>query len=142
MMNFKQISLITLAIASLSTASVFACNDEGKHKDPQQMMQRMQERQAKLHDKLKITPAQEAAWQTFTQATKPDMPPAPIDRQAMDKLSAPEKMEKHLAMQKHHQAMMEKRLAAIKALYPQLTPEQQKIMDEHMGHMNKQHHKH
>jgi protein CpxP len=52
------------------------------------------------------------------------------DRAEWEKLSAPERMEKQLALMKEREARMADRLAATKAFYAQLTPEQQKIFNE------------
>lgn len=103
----------------------------------EKMKARMDKHKAELHDKLKLSAAQEPAWKTFTEAMMPEaMPPRP-DRAAMDKMSAPERMEKMLAMSKEHEGKMETRLAALKTFYAVLTPEQKKILDAshaRMGH--------
>lgn len=78
----------------------------------------------KMHDTLKIQPAQEAAWKDFVASMKPMNPPKPSADDA--KLSAPDRMEKGMKM---NQEQMQQRLDALKTFYKQLTPEQQKIMD-------------
>ncbi len=85
-------------------------------------------RQAKLHDALKITPAQEAAWSTFIGATA-HTPPAPGERATWAGLTAPARMEKMIAMAKEHVTTMEAHLAALNTFYAVLTPEQQKTFD-------------
>ena len=84
---------------------------------------------AALHDKLKLSAAQEPAWKTFTDAIAPGAIPAHPDRAAIEKLTAPERMEKMLALSKERQVKMESRLAALKTFYAVLTPEQKKIVD-------------
>ena len=84
---------------------------------------------AELHDKLKLNAAQEPAWKTFTDAINPGAMPAHPDRAAMEKMTAPERMEKMLALSKERLAKMESRLAALKTFYAVLTPEQKKIVD-------------
>lgn len=84
---------------------------------------------ADLHDKLKLSAAQEPAWKTFTDAITPGAMPAHPDRAAMEKMTAPERMEKMLALSKERQVKMESRLAALKTFYAVLTPEQKKIVD-------------
>lgn len=90
--------------------------------------------QAKLHDALKLTAAQEPAWATFVAATTPQMPAARPDRAALAQLSAPERMEKRLELHKQMLAQHETRLAALKTFYAVLTPEQRKTFDEQAEH--------
>jgi Spy/CpxP family protein refolding chaperone len=84
---------------------------------------------AELHDKLKLSATQEPAWKTFTDAITPGALPAHPDRAAMEKMTAPERMEKMLALSKERQVKMESHLAALKTFYAVLTPEQKKIVD-------------
>ncbi|CAN5866266.1 hypothetical protein BH11PSE12_BH11PSE12_06490 [soil metagenome] len=95
-----------------------------------------------LHAKLKLTAAQEPAWKSFTDATAVSTMPTPPDRQAMEKLTTPERMEKMLERSKEHQSTMQNHLAALKTFYAALTPEQQKMFDEShrgMGRKGMQH---
>ncbi|HEU4851236.1 MAG TPA: Spy/CpxP family protein refolding chaperone [Telluria sp.] len=105
--------------------------------------ERMAQRQAKLHDALKLTSAQEGAWRDFIAATRPEPRERPrMDREAFKSMSAPQRMEMRISMQKQRIAQMEKRLAATKTFYSQLTAEQQKTFDEasRMGrHHGKRH---
>ncbi len=96
-------------------------------------MEKMHEEQlATLHDKLKLTSKQEAAWKKFA-ATPPMMDkttrPDPAE---MAKLNAPQRMEKGLEHMRAMEARMTEHLAALKEFYAVLTPEQQKIFDDHM----------
>jgi periplasmic protein CpxP/Spy len=102
---------------------------EGRHA---KMAERMAEHMTKLHDKLKLTAAQEPAWATFSKAvTPPAMTPGDrAERDAMAKLPAPERAEKMLAKMKEHVARMESHLGALKTFYAVLTPEQKKVFDE------------
>jgi len=106
--------------------------------DPVKMQERMDQHAKHLHDALKITPAQEGAWQAYTSALKANMPQrGQFDRAAMKDMPAPQRMEKHIEMAKAHIARMENNLAATKTFYATLTPEQQKVFDEkasHFGH--------
>ena len=90
----------------------------------------MAKRQAALHDKLKLTAAQEPAWNAFIAASAPKLPAARPDRAALAQLSAPERAEKRHELHKQMLAHQETRLAALKTFYAQLTPEQQKTFDE------------
>lgn len=94
--------------------------------------ERMAKYQARLHDKLKLTAAQEPAWATFTAANAPVKPMGDWNakREAMAKLSAPERMEQWIAMSKERIASQESRLASLKAFYAVLTPEQKKVFDD------------
>lgn len=105
----------------------------------EKMKERMARHQAQLHDKLKLTAAQEPAWKAFIGSMTPSSMPPREDRKALAKLSTPERMEKHLQMMKEHQARMEARLADLKTFYAVLTPEQQKVFDEAHRHMRGHH---
>lgn len=87
-------------------------------------------RQARLHDALKLTPAQEPAWATFTAAMHPGARPAPGMHPDWKSLPAPQRMEMAIERSKQRSAMMETRLAALKTFYAVLTPEQQKLFDQ------------
>jgi Spy/CpxP family protein refolding chaperone len=93
--------------------------------------ERMAKRQAKLHDLLKLSPAQEPAWTAFAASARPQAERVRGEREAGAKLSAPARMEKRIAMQKQSIVAMESRLAALNTFYAQLTPEQKKLFDEH-----------
>jgi periplasmic protein CpxP/Spy len=104
--------------------------------------ERMAKRQAELKAKLKITPAQEGAWTTFTAAMKPPANMAggmmgmrhdPKVKAEMDKLTTPERIDKMRAMRAERMttmnAEMDKRGAATKAFYAVLSPEQKAVFD-------------
>lgn len=90
----------------------------------------MKQHQQRLHDALKLTPQQEASWTKFQEshpfANNGNRP----DRADMAKLTAPERAEKMLELQKQHQDAMGKHVVAMKDFYAQLTPEQKKTFDE------------
>ena len=109
--------------------------------DPAKMQAWMAKRQAELKGKLKITPAQEGAWTSFTAAMQPPaaMRPRPTTEQRaeFDKLSTPERIDKMRAMRTQRMAdmnaAMDKRGEATKTFYATLSTEQQKTFDaEHM----------
>src|SRR3989344_476109 len=62
--------------------------------------------------------------------------PASLDRQNMDKLTPPERIDRMRAMRAQHAAEADRRGEATKAFYAALTPEQQKTFDAqaHHGH--------
>jgi hypothetical protein len=96
-----------------------------------------QEQRAKqlseLKEKLKLTPGQEAAWNTFAGASQPGMHQMGADRQAMRgefaKLKTPQRLDKMLAMSELRRAKMVEHSQATKAFYAQLSPEQQTVFD-------------
>jgi Spy/CpxP family protein refolding chaperone len=91
------------------------------------------ERQAKLRDALKLTPAQQPAWDAFvasmTPAHKADRAARP-DRAQLATLSAPQRLQMRIERQKQRTARMEARLSALNSFYSVLTPEQRKVFDE------------
>ena len=122
----------------------------GQH-DPAKMQQHVAQRQAALKDKLKITAAQEPAWNAFLAAMKP--PAASMqERRAgyaeLQKLPTPERIDKMRALRTQHMTDMMKRMdqrgEATKVLYAALSPEQQKTFDVEAsqrgpGHAERQH---
>jgi len=87
-------------------------------------------RVAKLHDDLKITPAQENAWNAFVASMKPQAHGQRPDRAAQAGLTAPQRLAQHIERQKQRTAMMEQRLGAVNSFYAVLTPEQKKTFDD------------
>lgn len=107
----------------------------GHGRDSEQMKARMEKRATELHDKLKLNASQESAWRSYlAKMTPPDMRPYP-DRAELEKLPAPERMERMHALMKERmkerETHMASRVAATKEFYDVLTPEQRKIFDEH-----------
>lgn len=104
--------------------------------DPAKMQARMEKRQAVLKASLKLTPAQEGAWTTFTAALKPPADfivkqrPDPVE---IAKLTTPERIDKMKVLRTQHMnemnAFADKRGEATKVFYAALTPEQQKVFD-------------
>ncbi|MFZ6688918.1 Spy/CpxP family protein refolding chaperone [Undibacterium sp. SXout11W] len=125
-----------------SSASMGSANPEAMRgysaENAEKMKEHLAKHQAEMHDRLKITSAQEPAWKTFSQAMAPaNMPPRPQESD-VEKLNTPERMALSLARMKQHEATMQTRLNAVKTLYAVLTPEQQKIFDEGHNRMRKE----
>ncbi len=105
---------------------------------PGQMSDRQIERMEKirtkhqtaLHEKLKLTAKQEPAWKKFTASQPVPNEAARPDPAEMQKLNAPQRMEKGLEHMRMMEKTMTEHLAAVKEFYAVLTPEQQKIFDE------------
>jgi Spy/CpxP family protein refolding chaperone len=90
-----------------------------------------EKRQAALHKKLNLSAEQETAWKAYTekmQAISQSVSGRPEPGE-MRLLSTPERLEKMQSMMKEHEKYMEGRIAAIKAFYDVLTPEQRKVFD-------------
>lgn len=112
--------------------------------DPARMQAWMDKRQAELKAQLKLTPAQEGAWTSYTAAMKPpaDLAARRAEHAELLKLPTPERIDKMKALRNQHMgemtAAMDKRGEATKAFYATLTPEQQKTFDaqamRHRGH--------
>lgn len=103
---------------------------EGQDK-PSRMQERRAQHLAALKDKLKLAPAQEAAWSAFAAAMQPGVLKAGAERQPLvaENLSAPERMDRMLSRAEARHAVLAERAKAVKAFYGQLTPEQQKVFD-------------
>ncbi|MDM0021563.1 Spy/CpxP family protein refolding chaperone [Variovorax saccharolyticus] len=91
------------------------------------------QRLAALKEKLKLTPAQESAWSSFTTAQQPPARPDAAQREArraeFAKLTTPQRLDRMQARQAERSAMFAKRADATRSFYAALTPEQQKTFD-------------
>ena len=152
MTTFRKRLLIGVMAAGLGAASfaVYAerpgCGPMGagpaafgeRGRSPEKMAAYHEKRQSELHDKLKLNANQEGAWNAYTARTKPAEMPNRPDRAEMEKLPAPERMEKMFGFMQENEKRMADRIAATKEFYAVLTPEQKKIFDEEfqpgMGH--------
>lgn len=110
----------------------------GQHATPEQRQAKMDDmyakRQARLHDKLKITAQQESAWAAYQAAVKPTAPAGPRPaRGEFAKLSSPERLSKMIEMTKLREGRMQQHLTALTAFYGQLTPEQKAEFDKRGG---------
>jgi len=144
MASFRKRLAITLTAATLGTATFAAYAERpgcgpmgaghaafGEHgKSPERMKAHFEKRQAEMHDKLKLNANQEAAWNAYIAKIRPSAPAARPDRAQIEKMSAPERMEKMLAFMQEGEKRMAERVAATKEFYAVLTPEQQKIFNE------------
>ena len=125
------------------------------HRDPARMQEDMTKRLADIKAKLKITPAQEAAWATFTDTLKPKpRQPMTANRAELRKLPTPERLDKMRALHTERMAEMTARMdqhaQATKTFYAVLGADQKKVFDEQfdralqshgshrMGHMDGQ----
>lgn len=84
---------------------------------------------------LQLRPEQEPAFQAFLAATKPDIHRMEMKHDADGKppehkmLTTPERLDLQAKRMAEHQAAFQKRAAATRAFYGQLSPSQQKVFD-------------
>lgn len=100
-----------------------------QHMDPAQMAERHAQR---MRDALQLRPDQEPALKALIAAMQPPaggMAAMRGQRQAMAKLTTPERLDRMQAMMAQHEARFRQRADAIKRFYAQLTPAQQKAFD-------------
>lgn len=113
-------------------ANADECHRAGFNKE--KFMQHMQQREAGLHEQLKLSAAQEPAWKAFTDKVKPAAGERP-QHEELAGLKAPERMERMAEHMQQREARMTVRVAAVKEFYAVLTSEQQKVFDENfMAH--------
>jgi len=136
----KSVKMILAGAAIIAlSASAYARDSEGcgygEHGMDSAKIEKMHEHHlAKLHDKLKLTAQQETAWKKFAAASTVPNKDARPDPAEMDKLSAPQRLEKGLEHIRTMETKLGEHLAALKEFYAVLTPEQQKIFDEQTSH--------
>jgi protein CpxP len=138
-MNHFRKSLV-IAVASLGLGSAaLAASDAGTAPAPGSShwgafghgatsAERVAKRQAALHDKLSLSPTQEAAWKAYTdklQATAPARP----EGASFATMTAPERADRMVAFLQAAQQRAAVRAQAVKEFYVVLSPEQQKIFD-------------
>jgi Spy/CpxP family protein refolding chaperone len=139
MNTFRKSIVIAVASLGLGGAALAASDPgpastgEGSHwgvfgSHGAKSAEHMAKRQAALHDKLSLSPTQEAAWKTFTdklQAAAPVRPKgAPVAT-----MTAPERADRMAAFLQTAQQQAATRAQAVKEFYAVLSPEQQKIFD-------------
>ncbi len=86
---------------------------------------------------LKITPAQEPAWQNFSSTMREAVQARTAWRDSMRASKAAEgevtltqRIDRRLAMLEQRSAQLRQMAGAVKTLYAELTPEQQRVADE------------
>ena len=128
------------AVAAVVTAYAQPMMGEmGVHHDEGRVHERMAKQwdkhQTELKTKLHLAPSQEPAWNAFVEGMK--IPAKPLvrgmDREAMAKLSTPERIEKMNAVHEANLAAMQthvkQRTEDTRTFYNQLSVEQQKVFD-------------
>lgn len=115
---------------------------ERQRMTPEQRQARMAQRAEAFKQKLQITPAQESAWTNFQasmQAGKGEPRQPRMNRQEMQNLTAPERVDRMRAMHQERAAEMDRRGEAVKTFYAALSPEQQKVFDQESARMMQRH---
>jgi protein CpxP len=84
-----------------------------------------------LRDVLQLTPAQEPALKAFLDGVKPGPRPTPEERPAPRSapMTTPERLDRQAEMMVRHKAAFDRRAAATRTFYAQLTPSQRKAFD-------------
>ncbi|MDB5906111.1 MAG: hypothetical protein JWP34_225 [Massilia sp.] len=142
MKTLQKNALIALAVLGMSSAAVTVqaqtAAPEGRrgHAGQEQRQangaEEFAKHQAKLHDALQLSAAQEPAWATYQAAIKPNEMQKHGPRPDWAGLSAPVRMEKMVARAKQHLVALESRVAALNSFYAVLTPPQKKVFDENI----------
>jgi len=142
---FRKIIVIAVASLGLGTAALAAsehgagstgggCHWSASGSHGAKSAEDMAKRQAALHDKLGLSPTQEAAWKTFTDKLHAGAPVGPKTEPAAT-MTAPERAERRAAALQAVQQSAVVRAQAVKEFYAVLSSEQQKIFDgEFQGH--------
>ncbi len=134
-----------IAGASLGVQAQTTAPLEGRHAHAMSKEQREAKRaemraarQAKLAESLKLTPAQQPVWQAFVASMTPpqkgERAGQRLNKEQRTALTAPQRLERRIALQKERTARMEARLSALNSLYAALAPEQRKVFDEQQQH--------
>ena len=92
--------------------------------------QMVEEKMHQLHERLKLNPQQEKSWLMFSEQVKNEDHHKEWDRQKIDSLSTPERLDLMMSHMKKRQERMESHIKAVKTFYAQLTAEQKKSFDE------------
>lgn len=123
------------APAPAASGSSMQRHDRGLQ-DMARWQQRHERHLADLKQSLQLTPAQAPAWDAFAAAMKPPAtPPQRPDRDALARMTTPERLDQMRALHQQRLAEMDRRAEATKAFYAQLSPEQKKRLDQHTDRM-------
>lgn len=139
--SFKSTLLAASLAASALTALAQAGPGPGINQPDAERRARLQERGTQhmaqratdLKAKLKLSPEQEAAWNTYIAAMKPPARPPLPNRADIDKLSTPERLDKMRELRQQREAEFDQRDAATRTFYATLSPEQKKTFDDNTG---------
>ena len=129
LMAMITIVVAMFAVIILAPVPAYA---ESIHKDWDKTKQNtvFDKRIKELHDKLKLSSAQEPAWSEFVEKSKPEEELYKFDTSKLPNLPAPELLDRMLSLMKAKQQDMESRAEIVKSFYNTLSAQQQTIFDE------------
>lgn len=142
-MMYKSITMLAAALALLGAGAAFAApgpGGAGWHKRDHAPF-------AMLKAQLKLTPAQEPAWNQVMAAMQ-SLHPKRGEKRAMKKpaaaMTAPELFDKLAAFAEQRARGAQALAQAVKTLYGELTPVQRAVLDTHLADMRlaRRHHRH
>lgn len=139
MTTIRKQLLISLAVLGLAGTTLGARAADPATGQPGQWEARAASHRQQLHDALHLTPAQETAWNNYLAATPRHDAGQRPQRGEWQAMSAPERLERQIAMARRHADAMQARLAALQPFYASLTPEQKKVFDAQSGHHGRHH---
>jgi hypothetical protein len=138
MNSFRPLALATVAALCLAAPAALAQNpydaDQGGYQggyhgdDDQPRAPSLDD----LHDALRLTADQDAAWRAFAAASAPDTEQQARERaaqQMMPTLHAPQRVDLSISAMEADLDTLRRRGAALKAFYATLTPAQQQTFD-------------
>lgn len=115
--------------------------EQGMEQTREQRMERWQQRRAErmaaFKTQLQLTSAQEQAWTDFTATMQPGQRHARLDREGMENLTTPERIDRMRAVRIQRAAEADQRGDAVKTFYAALNAPQQKTFDQQMHQMQK-----
>jgi Spy/CpxP family protein refolding chaperone len=91
--------------------------------------ERLEQHHKSLLAILKLTPAQEPAWNKLLEAERPQPRLEPAKAEDLAKLTTPERADRMLELMKAQEQHLSQHAAALKEFYATLTPEQRKGFD-------------
>lgn len=120
--------------AGASAPAAGGHHGHGKH-DPAKRAERINQRLADLKQKLQITANQEAAWSSFSTAMQPPAQRQRLDREALSRMTTPDRIDQMRAVREQRNAEMDRRAEATKAFYGQLSAGQKTTFDGETARM-------
>ncbi len=145
-MNTRAIRTLIVAIGlTIASAPIFAAKEECEHSWSNEHKNeggaRFDKHMAALHDALKLTSDQDAAWAQFIDKMKPVEMDKPRHQDWKD-MSTPDRLDRMLDNMKSHEKQMAGHAEAIRAFYGALTPDQQKVFDKKYQAHHQRHDRH
>jgi hypothetical protein len=95
----------------------------------ERMQERMARRLAVFKEQLRISPAQEAAWNAWTASLQPGARPQRPDPAEFARMTTPERIDRLRSLRAQRNAEMDRKAEATKAFYAQLAPGQRIVFD-------------